>query len=610
MRLVPRLSAVAVFVALVSLTGCGAGTAATNLSGTLNLRGSVYGGQPPVTQAVVKLYSAGKLGNGSLATSMLTSSVASDANGFFTITGKYSCVDVEDQVYLVATGGNPGLAAGTVNNALVMMTALGRCGDLPTTPFVNINELTTVAAAWALAPFMTSADHVGASATNATGLKNAFLNSGLLVNPQTGTLATLAATQSVETGKLQALANALAVCVNSKGDAAGCSTLFTAATVGSSVPTDTLAAALNIVKNPGNNVGAVFLAQGPVPPFPSTLTAAPHDWTLSMRVSGGGLSGPTALAIDAVGNVWVADFPGAVSNFTPQGLPLSANGYTSSGMGEMFGLTIDPNDAVWVSNEEKPIHGTTKGSVMKLRGDSQTGPGTIVGTFSDAGLDYPQGLAADSNGNILIGNYANSSGSIYDNNGNVLKSGLGAGASFPVAVAADSTHGMWLANQGDLTVTHVGFDGTVLAHPSCCDGASGIAVDAPGNAWVANFYSSTVTEVGPTGTTVLDTGVAGGLDHPSSVAIDGVQDVWVLSYYGARFSHFAGNRVLPGPAAGTVLSSSDGMGVDAALNRPFSLAVDATGNVWVSDSSNDSVLLFFGLATPVKTPVAPIPVAP
>jgi hypothetical protein len=35
--------------------------------------------------------------------------VTSDANGEFTVTGDYQCPSASAQVYLMATGGNPGL---------------------------------------------------------------------------------------------------------------------------------------------------------------------------------------------------------------------------------------------------------------------------------------------------------------------------------------------------------------------------------------------------------------------------------------------------------------------------------------------------------------------
>src|ERR1700712_5745046 len=117
---------------VVMVLGCGVGPVSTSTVGGLALRGNIYGGQQPVSGSSVKLYAVGTAGNGSAARSMLVTPVTSDANGVFHLTSDYVCANAADQVYLTATGGNPGLAAGTDNPALVMMSALGPCGDLLT----------------------------------------------------------------------------------------------------------------------------------------------------------------------------------------------------------------------------------------------------------------------------------------------------------------------------------------------------------------------------------------------------------------------------------------------------------------------------------------------
>jgi hypothetical protein len=605
----PALLSIAVLFVAVSLTGCGIGTTASSGTGTLQIRGNIHGGQQAVSGASVRLYAAGKTGNGSAATSMLALPVTSDANGNFSITGDYVCTNLEDQVYVAALGGNPGLPAGSTNPALVMIDALGRCGNLPTTSFISVNELTTVAAAWALAPFMVSADHVGASSTNTAGIANAFLNARLLVDPTTGLPGTVASNLSIETGKIYALGNSLAACVNSNGGSA-CTPLFTAATPpGQAAPVNTLAAALNVVKNPSNNVAAVYNASTPFPPFPSGLASAPNDWTLSMTVTGGGVVAPTSLGIDAAGNVWAAGYYGVLSVFSPQGTPLSATGYGQGTLSESYGLTVDPNGDVWVTMQETPYHNPTRGGIAKFGGATSGSQGTLRFVASDTSLDYPNAVVADTNGNIMAANYANSSATIYNTTGGLVAGQLGSGsAAFPVAIAADSTHGLWLANQGDSTVTHVAANGTVLARPACCDGASGIAVDALGNAWVANYYNSSVSEVASNGTITLNGVSVGGLSYPSGIAIDGAQDVWVANYRATSFSHLAGNGGTK--AAGTAYSGASGFGQDASLSLPYAIAPDASGTVWISNFDHNSLVAFFGLAAPTKTPLTPTPAQP
>jgi hypothetical protein len=361
----------ATFLCAAILTGCGIGTITTSGGGgTMTLQGVIHGGQQGVVGASIQLYTVGTGGNGTAAIPMLRQPVLSVTGGGFTIRTDYTCGDnsggqpitSSNQVYLVATGGNPGV--GSNNAALTMVTALGPCSGLSSMNSIFVNEMTTVAAAWALAPFATSALDIGASSSNTTGLTNAFLDADLLVDPATGAVPTLPGNLSVETSKLSALADALASCVNSNGGTA-CTPLFTAATE-RSVPTDTFTAALNIVKNPGKNVAKVFDAIGTYVPFSTSMTTPPNDWTMSLTVTGGGLNSPTALAIDAEGNVWVTNLNGPLSAFEPQGTPMSNTGFTGGDFAESYGLTIDINGDVWVANNLGGSNGT--GSVSKFYG--------------------------------------------------------------------------------------------------------------------------------------------------------------------------------------------------------------------------------------------------
>jgi hypothetical protein len=79
--------------------------------------------------------------------------VVSDGGGNFNLTGTYICPAApNDQVYLVATGGDPG---GGTNANLALMAAPGTYSGLSSGSFISINEVTTVAAAYALSGFMT-----------------------------------------------------------------------------------------------------------------------------------------------------------------------------------------------------------------------------------------------------------------------------------------------------------------------------------------------------------------------------------------------------------------------------------------------------------------------
>jgi hypothetical protein len=615
------------------IAGCGIGTAAAPKPVSLTVNGRVHGGQQPVVGAQIQLYAAGNTGNGSAASPLLQNAVTSGQDGTFSITADYACQSPTSQVYLVATQGNPGLGAGGNNPALVMMAALGSCGNLTPTQFISMNEVTTVAAAWALAPFEKDLTHVGSSLSNYNlGLTNAFLNAQLIADTSTGNVATLPSNLTTETGKIYALADAVAVCINSDGTT-GCSPLFTAATPnGGIVPTNAWDALMNIVKNPGNNVVGVYNAIGPQPPFATTLTQSPNDWTLSLTVTGGGLNMPTALGIDSQNNIWVANQAGPLSAFGPQGTPLSSTGFGFSSPGhsyisQVYGLAIDPSDNIWVTNFNGGSHA---GSVTEFYGVKSGSPGSSPQTagFSDSSIQYPYALAADTNGNIFIANTGNSSASVYTSSGTLLYGDLGANSMLPVipqGIAVDANHGFWLP--GGNTVAHISApstsypNGQLLSNTNCCALSYGVATDAQGNLWVADYLGGTspnnngaFADLATDGSILVSNATVGGINHPAMVAVDASQNVWFTNLIGASITEIAGNGSAAG--VGTAISPSvgaygvGGYGLDASLHSPLGIAPDRSGNIWVSNQGANAITMFFGLATPTVTPLQAVPTAP
>ena len=128
-----------------------------------------------------------------------------------------------------------------------------------------------------------------------------------------------------------------------------------------------------------------------------------------------------------------------------------------------------------------------------------------------------------------------------------------------------------------------------------------------GNVWIANYYGNSISEVNTCGTLDLDAATGGGVDHPQGIAVDGAGTVWVANYLGGSISEVKGAS---SATPGTFSSPSTGFGNDAALLQPYGLAIDASGNVWVSNFGNDTLTQFIGIAAPVKTPMAGPPQQP
>ncbi len=611
MRLLLHFFSFAVLlVVTLTLAGCGGGSIQTPpVQPGEDLHGRVLEGQQPVSGASLALYAAGSSGNGSGATDLLAQSFTTDASGAFILTG-YTCPSAATQVYVVARGGNPGLPAGTNNAALVFMTALGNCGSLSTTNSVVLDEATTVASAWALAQFLTPGAIVGATSTNATGLQNAFAVANNLVNAATGLAPAAMLPQGAvtESAKLNTLANVLAICGASIGTSA-CGPLFSAATVAGSTPSNTLDAALNIVRNPSANVAAVFSASASKGPFQPSLTKPPNDWTMSMTYGGctttcGGLNLPGALAVDSSGDAWVANyFGGVVSEFSPIGTPIAATGFAGEGLRESYGIAIDAQNNVWVANEQSVTGANNShgGSVSKF---SATGSELSGYGYTGGGIYYPQALAADSTGDIWVADYGSSAATLLANDGSAISGSSGYGTSalpFATAVAIDAGRNGWFAVEG--AAVRVTPAGAVGSFACCSTDTFGIAVDQAENIWIADYGAASVVELASSGAILHRVTLGGGADRPQSISVDGTGNIWTANYLGNSISEIAG-------ATATTLSPNPGYGLDAPLNEPYGLGIDASGNLWISNSGNSTLTQIVGLASPIKTPLLGPPTQP
>ena len=321
MRIRQPLSLLALLASL-TLTGCGIGTLDQTGSATIApaFRGLAYGGANPISGATVKVYSTGTTPGDGTSTNTAygtgtllqeantapggTTGQDTDASGSFSFAGGYKC-PAGQFAYLAVTGGNTG--ANTVNANSVLVAVLGRCEDLYAnvggnyTGFtggpVYVNELTTVAAAYALGRFSSVSGSgaatvvgIGAPATNnapqiggvstgciangttctttsAAGLAHAVQNATNILssfsNPRytNGANATLPGNSSATLPQqlINTIGNILVGCVNSTGgtaaDASGanpttCGQIFNYTTIGTSVPVNTFSAMVNLAANP------------------------------------------------------------------------------------------------------------------------------------------------------------------------------------------------------------------------------------------------------------------------------------------------------------------------------------------------------------------------
>ena len=591
----PGLSAGALGVVAL-LSGCAGslpanfGIAPTGASAP-HITGVLHGGQNPVVGATIQLYSVGTTGLKSASTGLIASPPVSGPGGSFSITGLYNgCNGTTPgtQVYLVATGGDPG---GGNNANLSLAAALGSCSSLYNNAAnisLTVNEVTTVAAAYALAPFASDYLHIGATGTNPTGLVNAFSNATLLASNTYGRAGgdNLPAGVTVPVAEIGTLANILATCVNSQGTAgsgSSCGTLFSATGT-----TDTFSAALAMAHNPGATaITSLYSLPDPSAPFqPSlVLTSPPNDFSVAVSISG--LATPYGIAIDASGDAWVTNESGTtVSEFSPTGAAL--NSLAPAGLVGAKGIAISPAGVVWVAN--------TAGNsafAFTLSGGTVTNTATYpASTFS---LSAPSAVAVDSGGNAWFANFNGNSvtgisssgtliaGSPFTGNGNIT---------LPSSIALDTANNLYITSGSGsiIKLTPAGAYAATL-NDGTLQGPVSVAVDSSNHVLATGF--TTGTAIGGAlsefsgGTATANSPVTSGLSSPAGIATDGAS-LWVAnSIANGGLAQFVYGSATPvSPAAGF-----------GSLNTPVGVAVDASGSVWTTNSGSNTVSKFIGLGS-------------
>ena len=295
-----RLGAVALATASVLLSvGCAGRTIPPSGAdvNSLALQGGVHGGQQPISGAHVYLFAIHAPANTApVVTSLLPSPATTDVNGAFSLNpSSYACTSPTDLAFFVAAGGNAGSGTST-NTAITLVDLFGSCSSLNAASFVAVNEVTTVAAAFALAPMYGDAFSYNTISSNGfslaeftsiwgnlsgpTQIAQLFATAATLVNAQTGAVTSTAATQDRQT--INTLGNIAAACVNSTSfNSSPCSDLFSSTwSYQVSPASDTFTALLYVAQAPSWPGPYLLTISPPSPPFQPTLPTGPQTWAL------------------------------------------------------------------------------------------------------------------------------------------------------------------------------------------------------------------------------------------------------------------------------------------------------------------------------------------
>jgi sugar lactone lactonase YvrE len=381
-----------------------------------------------------------------------------------------------------------------------------------------------------------------------------------------------------------------------------------------------------------------------------TITTVAGRWPgggITVPGLGSALGGPTHMARDAQGNLYIASqFFNDVLKLDPTGnlSVVAGNGVagnsgdggpaTSASLNAPYGVTVDSAGNLFIADlqNQRVRKVDATGVISTVAGTGVAGFGGDGGLATAANLNYPADLALDSAGNLYIDDGFNGrirkvdpSGIITTvaGNGQHYFSGDGGpatAASFDYAfgIALDSLGRLYIAETRSFRVRMVDGTGTITtvvgtgvggyggdggpAVAATLFGPEALTFDAGGNMYLADgLYVRKVDNTGII-STIAGNGSFGfngdggpaigtGLSAESGIAVDGSGNVYFADYVNERIRVVLANGTIS-TLAGSGFSTFGGDGGPAALstlNSPSGVSVDKNGNLYIADQYNDRI---------------------
>ncbi len=315
------------------------------------------------------------------------------------------------------------------------------------------------------------------------------------------------------------------------------------------------------------------------------------------------LFNPRTMAADAAGNIYIADYDNSrlreVSGGIIATIAGTGNYYGSTGYGgpatsatlTPTSVAVGPDQTLYIADQSNLRVVRLAGGVLEpIAGNGGDGFSGDGGPATSATLSIPEGVAVDGLGNVYISDSFNnrvrkvSNGVITTvaGNGAAAFSGDGgpaasASLNFPEGIAVDGSGNLYIADQGNNRVRVVS-GGTITTIAG--NGAAAFTGDG-GSALAAS------------------------LNTPWAVAVDASGDLYIADTGNSRIRKVTGGIINTVAGNGTPGFSGDGgAATGASFNFATGVAVDNSGNLYISDYSNNRIRVVLAGAPAFLNPVS------
>jgi uncharacterized protein (TIGR03437 family) len=354
------------------------------------------------------------------------------------------------------------------------------------------------------------------------------------------------------------------------------------------------------------------------------------------------------IALDAAGNLFIADtFNNRIRMVTPAGIistvaGTGAYGYSGDGgpaakaaLRYPNGVTVDASGDLFIADTfNNRIREITPGGIISTVAGSANGYSGDGGLATSAELDSPTDVVVDTAGNLLIADSVNdrirkvTAGGVistFVGIGSVRFGGDGgpatsAALNYPSGAAVDTAGDLFIVdylNNRVRKVTPGGIISTVAGNGTAGHSGDGspavgaelffpisVALDSSGNLYIADSVNDRIRMVTPGGiiSTVAGTGTLGysgdggpainaELANPVGVTVDATGNLFIADRSNNRIRKVTPGGIISTVAGGDMFGNTGdgGPAISATLNWPTGVAVDASGNLFIADSGNSRI---------------------